>query len=306
MKLKILSLFLILIFFSNKSFSLENRIIVKINKNIITSVDILNESKYLNITNSNFENLDQNKIYKISKDSLIREKIKENELLKNFKNLNIDQEYFDKFFSNYVKGMGYSNVNEFKNLLIKSNLNLSTIEKKIRIEILWNQLIIKKFLKDIKIDEKIIKSSLEKKTKINEYDISEIVFKIENKNQLNEKLKIIEDDIYKKGFNNAALIHSISDTAKKSGKLGWIKETSLNLKIRKELENVKIGKFTKPILIPGGFLILNLNNKRVIKREIDVEKEIKQIVNEKTNDELNRMSTIYLNKVKKNFQIYEL
>lgn len=306
MKLKILSLFLILIFFSNKSFSLENRIIVKINKNIITSVDILNESKYLNITNSNFENLDQNKIYKISKDSLIREKIKENELLKNFKNLNIDQEYFDKFFSNYVKGMGYSNVNEFKNLLIKSNLNLSTIEKKIRIEILWNQLIIKKFLKDIKIDEKIIKSSLEKKTKINEYDISEIVFKIENKNQLNEKLKIIEDDIYKKGFNNAALIHSISDTAKKSGKLGWIKETSLNSKIRKELENVKIGKFTKPILIPGGFLILNLNNKRVIKREIDVEKEIKQIVNEKTNDELNRMSTIYLNKVKKNFQIYEL
>ena len=88
--------------------------------------------------------------------------------------------------------------------------------------------------------------------------------------------------------------------------MGWIKETSLNLKIRKELENLKIGKFTKPILIPGGFLILNLNNKKIIKREIDVEKEIKQIVNEKTNDELNRMSTIYLNKVKKNFQIYEL
>ena len=38
----------------------------------------------------------------------------------------------------------------------------------------------KKFLKDIKIDEKIIKS-FGKKIKINEYDISEIVFKIENK-----------------------------------------------------------------------------------------------------------------------------
>ena len=88
--------------------------------------------------------------------------------------------------------------------------------------------------------------------------------------------------------------------------MGWIKETSLNLKIREELRNLKIGKFTKPILIPGGFLILNLDNKRAIKREIDVEKEIKQIINEKTNDELNRMSTIYLNKVKKNFQIYEL
>ena len=42
--LKIISLFLLLIF--PKSFALENKIILKINNEIITSLDILDEIKY--------------------------------------------------------------------------------------------------------------------------------------------------------------------------------------------------------------------------------------------------------------------
>ena len=74
-EIKILSLFLILIFFSNKSFSLENRIIVKINKNILHLLIYL-MSQNTCITNSNFENLDQNKIYKYQKILLSEKKLK--------------------------------------------------------------------------------------------------------------------------------------------------------------------------------------------------------------------------------------
>ena len=52
------------------------------NNEIITSIDILNESNYLKIINRNIGNLKQYEIYEISKNSLIKEKIKKQKCLK--------------------------------------------------------------------------------------------------------------------------------------------------------------------------------------------------------------------------------
>ena len=77
----VLFLFLILI---NTSLAYENKILFKVNNEIITSVDILNEINYLNSLNENLKNLKKEKIFKIAKNSLIREKVKEITLLKIF------------------------------------------------------------------------------------------------------------------------------------------------------------------------------------------------------------------------------
>ena len=101
-------------------------------------------------------------------------------------------------------------------------------------------------------------------------------------------------------------LRGISDTSKNGGKLGWIPMSALNQKIKKELLNINIGDFTKPIVIPGGFLIIKINDARKIKDKIDIKKEVESVAERKTNEQLNQFSAIYFNKIKKNIKISEL
>ena len=84
MHIKIITYLIFIIFFSTDStLSIENKIILKINNSIITNLDVVNEANYLQALNPNLQNLEKNKILEIEKNSLIREKIKEIEILKN-------------------------------------------------------------------------------------------------------------------------------------------------------------------------------------------------------------------------------
>jgi len=298
--------FLIMVFLSPKLYALENKILFKINNEIITTVDLFKESQYLALLNPNLNKLERKKIYEISKNSLIREKIKEIELKKNIRILNIDEKYFNQLMENYSKRMGFVSEKEFKNYIEINNLEIENIKKKIKYEVLWNQLIVKKFLKEIKIDKKQIMDDLKKNNKQTEYFLSEIVFNIKNKSDLKKKFNVIKDDIRIKGFANAALIHGVSDTSKNGGKLGWIKKSSLNSKIQNQISKTNVGNITDPIIIAGGFLILKINDKRLTDKEINLDDEIKSIIDAKTNEQLNRLSITYFNKIKKNIQINEL
>ena len=75
-----------------------------------------------------------------------------------------------------------------------------------------------------------------------------------------EKFKKIKREIDLNGFGNAALIYSISNSSNNDGKLGWIKNNSLSKKIRDEIQTINLGDFTNPIVIPGGFLILMIED----------------------------------------------
>ena len=58
--------------------------------------------------------------------------------------------------------------------------------------------------------------------------------------------------------------------------------------------------------MPGGFLILQVNDIKNTKIKIDIEKEFKKLVNYEKNNQLNQYSKIYFNKVKKDLEISEL
>ena len=285
--------------------ALENKILIKVDNEIITTIDIFNEIKYLSIINKNFKKLEKEKAFKISKNSLIREKIKEIELKKNFQNIEINDQNLNKIVAKYSREIGFSSYEEFKQYISSNNLNLNTIKTKIKIEALWNQLIVKKFLKDIKIDQEKIKSELNKNIYQTELLLYEIVFDVKSSKNLTEKVETIKKDAEIKGFENAALIHSISSSANKGGKLGWIKKSSLNSKILSQIEKIEIGKLTEPITIPGGFLILKIKDKRNSKEKLNLDKALKLIIDEKTNEQLNQLSIIYFNKIKKDIQINE-
>lgn len=304
----LIALLFSLFFFSISSFSIENKILFKLNNEIITSLDISNEIKYLKILNPKMEGLDQETSLKIAKKSIIREKIKKIEIQRINENSKVNDQYLNQLIKNIYMSIDLNSISEFSEYLLKNNLSLDYVKNKISIEALWNELIFYKFSSKVKIDkEKLNKKIVENKnTSIKFFDLSEIVFNISDKKELDSKYNIIKKDIENKGFSSAALIHSISETANLGGELGLVSEKSINNLIKEKIILLNNGEITGPIIIPGGVLILKLNSVEEKKLQIDLEKELDRLINEEKNKQLNQLSIVYFNKVKKDIIINEL
>ena len=307
LKLKAITIlsFIIWISLIKQVVSFENKILFKIDNEIVTSLDLLNEVNYLSMVNKRFNTLEKKTIFEISKNSIIKEKIKSIELSKYFDELNIENEYYDILLNNFLTKLNLNSKNELKKLVNDYNLPFEIIEKKLKVEFFWNQLILSKFSKDVKINEDEIKNKITQNSYQKEYLISEILFNLEKNEKISEKFKKIKKEIELNGFGNAALIYSISSSSDNNGKLGWIKDNSLGKKIREEIQKISLGGFTNPIVVPGGFLILMIAEERQTKIETNLEQELKSITNEIANKQLNQFSNIYFNKIKKEIQINE-
>ena len=284
----------------------ENKILLKINNQIITSLDILTELGYLGTINKEIKKIEKEKAFEISKNSIIREKIKEIEIKRVIKEIKIEDKILNNLIISYFKEFEINTISEFENFFLSKDIDPNVIKKKISIEVLWNQLIYSRYNQNVKIDKQLIKSNLSNNKKQTEFLISEILFNIDENEDLNKKFLLIDNSIKEINFAQTALAYSISDTANKGGNLGWISESILSEQIYKKIKKLKIGEHTKPILVPGGFLILKLLDFKEVNKEFDIENEVKKIVKEKTNQQLNRFSNIYFNKVKKDIVINEL
>ncbi|WP_440934914.1 peptidylprolyl isomerase [Candidatus Pelagibacter sp.] len=303
--IKRIFIIIVLVLLSSNVFAFENRIIVKIDNKIITKIDIKNEVKYLSTLNPSLKNLSKNELFEIAKTSLIRETIKEIEISK-MDNVVINQDYLENIISNIYQNIGFKNKDEFLNYLKSQNIDIKDIKKKISKEALWNQLILNKYKKKVKINENKIKNEIEtNKQFVNSYLLYEIIFNAETKDELKAIYEKIKKSINKNGFENTASIFSISDSAKVGGKLGWINESSINKKIVKQIDVLDNNEYTNPIQVPGGFLILNVKEKKTMEQKTDIEAEFLLKVKASTNQQLNQYSNIYFNKIKKNIKIYE-
>ena len=301
----ILIFFYSLIFFSN-AIAIENKILFKVNNEIITSIDILTELKYLGTINNDLNKMPKNQAFEIAKKSLIREKIKEIELKKIFKEIIIEDKFLNNLLVDHFESDEIKSIYDFEKYFLLLDISPNLIKKKISIEVMWNQFIFNKFNQNVKINKEIIKNELLTKDKQKEYLLSEIFFTINENEILDKKTNLLEKEINDKGFSQTALIYSVSNTANKGGKLGWVKETIMSPKIKKIIKQIKINNYTKPIVLPGGFLILKIEDIRETDNDFDLNSEIDKIVRKKTNEQLNQFSNIYFNKIKKNIIINEL
>ena len=298
-----LLIFLLFIIF-DKTHSIETKIIHNIQNEIITNIDIKNEFKYLVSMNNKLKELDKNKILNISNESAIREKIKKIEISKNFKEIKIKEEYLDFLLRDMFLRLDLESLDEFEVYLKNYDLTLETVKKKITINALWNELIMKKYASQVAIDEEQIRKKISKNDNIQskEYLLSEIIFEIENKKDLQKKYNEIVKSIAEIGFENSASTYSISETAKTGGEIGWISESSLNNKIKENINHLQIGEISKPIILSNGILILKIVNNKISKIKIDLQTEFKKALDYERNRQLRQYSTIYYNKVKKNLE----
>ena len=305
MKKKILTILFLIIF--NNAQSIETRIIHNIQNEIITNIDIKNEFKYLIALNNSLKELNKEEILSISNESIIREKVKKIELSKNFTEISLSEEYLDFQIKKTYSRLNLNSTDEFQLYLKDYNLVLEDVIKKISIDALWNELIIKKYADQVVVDREAIQKEISNNTKIQsrEYFLAEIVSDIENKEEINIKYKEIIKSINEIGFENSASIYSFSDTAKVGGNIGWVNENSLNNKIKKKIKNLKIGDVTEPIILSNGILILQIKDTKVTEIKTDMNAELKKAINYERNRQLNQFSKIYYNKVKKNLEFDE-
>ncbi len=298
--------FLFFIFLTNNLYS--NIIIkVKVNDEIITNIDIEKEAEYLKILNPNLNQLNNDKVLELAKISLINEIIKKKEILK-FIDINEDNQFVEEYLKNLYSKLNYNSENEFKNELnSKNNYSINEVKEKIKLELLWNELIYKKYNQQLKINkEKLInKINNIKNENQKEYFLSEIVFKKKKDESLENLINQIKLSINDIGFNNTANIYSISESSKFGGKLGWINESSLSNLISDKLSNLKEGEYSDIIQIGNNYLLLKIDQIKVSEIKIDKQKELNKLIQLETNKQLNQFSRIYFNKSKINYSINE-
>lgn len=302
-KILLLSLLLLLPVKAN-----ETNIVIKVNNEIITNIDIENEIRYLVALNNELKETSEEILKNLAKQSVIKEKIKKKEVSKYFK-FNTSQEFLDNVIKSYYTKLGIDSLENFKIYLQEYDLELDIVKNKIEIELLWNQLIGRQYQDQIIINKKDLENKVEKYLKENEltkeFNLSEIVFQIKNNNEIIEKKNLIKKDIVKKGFKSAANIYSISESSKFGGELGWIKSNQLSNKILDILTNLSIDEISEPIKIPNGYMILKINDIREITIEKDKEKLLDDLIKVETNNKYSQFSIIHYNKLKLNSVISE-
>ena len=100
----------------------ENKIKIElqIGNEILTNIDFINEKNYLIALNNNLKNLPKNQLRNISKQSLIREKIKKIELLK-FYDFEKADKYSDQLLRDFYKRLNFKSENDFNSYLSKTS-----------------------------------------------------------------------------------------------------------------------------------------------------------------------------------------
>ncbi len=297
---RLVLLFLFLSLFFSNILANENKIIVKIDNQIITSYELKNKI-LTNIILLN-EELNQNNINKNKKlalDSLINSRIKRKE----FEKYNIDINKTN--ILSQLLAVSENNINALKKKFEVNNLSYEMFEEDIKIEVTWKQFIFQMYNNKVKINEKEIDKQIDKIKKnrldIEEFRISEILISFNDETDKKNKISFINKKINENGFDDTALRYSESSSAYEKGDLGWLNAASLSDQISKIISSLNVGDISPPIENMNDVLFLKLIDKRSSKAQnINYDTLRENLINKKKNELFNLYSGSYLSKLRNN------
>lgn len=279
--------------------AIENRIIVKVNNDIITSHDLkqtILTTLILANQQINQKIIDQSKPAALK--ALINSVLKKKEV--NKYNISLSEIEINNQLNNISGGDIIKLKNKFKN----NNLDFSLYEDKLKTELMWRKLIFNIYQEKVKINEKDIQneiSNAKKNNEIQEYKISEISISFDSENEKINIINKIKEQIAKFGFEDTALKFSESTSAVDKGDLGWVNINGLTKKISEIILKMKVNEVSEPILISNSVLFLKLNDKKLSNMlDSETDKIKNQIINSKKNELFNLYSTSHLSKLRNN------
>ena len=302
--LKKLIIFFFLLNFDTSVFAaVQNKILIKIENEIISSYELKNKINTLIVLSNkevNQSNID--KIKKIAVNELINLKMKKIELAKY--NLEIDRNNLNSYLNKISSG----NIQEFKNKFKVNNLDYNFYLDEIKTQLTWQKLIFSLYKDKVIIEEKEINDDLEKSLKLNstikEYNLSEMDILLDNNTDLSKKLSEINFQIQNYGFEETAKQFSGSYSASEGGRLGWLSEKSLSNKILNRVNKLKINEISDPIISGNSLMLIKLNNVRVKQvQNLNTEDLRKSIIKRRKNELFSLYSNSHLSKIKNNLLV---
>ncbi len=292
-------IFLIYFFFISDLYAFSNsKIIIKVENEIITNIDLKNKIiSSLVIANKEINQNSIDNLKRSSVENLINQKIKLMEISK----YNIEDDKLQ--LQNYLNSISNGDIKNLKDKFIQNNLDFNSFSEDINTQLKWQKLIYRIYSKKIEIDynsiDRDINEIIEENLSIDEFNLSEIEVNRNNDISDNEIILDLKKLIIKQGFENVALENSISLSSNQKGNLGWINSKSLSEQIYNKVNNLNIGEMSDPIIRSDSITILKLNNKRSVKNnQINIEELRDKLISQKKNYLFNLFSASHLSKLK--------
>ncbi len=285
--------------------TLKDGLYAVVENKAITKSDIINEIKVILILNNmTYSDDNKNKIQQMAVKSVIKKNIKKIEISKNdflkFKQEDLNNEL------NKLANRINMNVTTLKNICLSNKLDFSIIEDQIKTDLLWNSLIFYIYSNRVSVNLNEIDEQLKlykNKIETEEYLISEIIIEPVKKTILESEIKKLIKKIEIEGFEKIAMNLSISQSAKKSGDLGWLNESKISKKFKSIIFNTPVGSLSRPILLKDGILIFKVRDKRKIKTKINLEELKNQLVISEKTKILNMYSKSHYDDLKRSTPI---
>jgi len=281
--------------------SIQNKILVNIGNQIITSYELKNRVKTILVLNNkelNQENINRTKSEALN--FLINLKLKKEEITK-YKitaNNNAVLNHLNSIASNYN-----TDKNGLEAIFENNDLSYELFLDGIKTEFAWQKLIFNLHQNKIKLNEKEIDKELneiiKKQKQAEEYNLAEIEIILGNNVDNKKKIEEIKNQINEIGFKNTAIKYSTSLSSSEGGNLGWITSQALSNMILNTVKEMKPGDISEPIFQSETATFIKLLDKRKISfSDINLKKMKSQIISQKKNELLNLFSNSYLSKIK--------
>ncbi len=298
-----INIFIIVIFFIFNSFNeafsnISNKIIVKVENQIVTNYEIKNKilrTLLLSGQNINQENI--NNLKKQALDFMVQQKLKKIQIIKY--NVTVDENQINS----YLNSISSNNIIELKNRFKNNNIDFDLYLNEIKIFFKWQKLIYQIYSNKIEIDNTNIDQELDdlinKRSEIKEFKLSEIeILRDDEKSNL-KKIEEIKNELKINNFSSVAAKFSMSTSSTKKGNLGWINSSSLSKEIYNKLNVLKPGEITDPIFRQNSILFLQLNDRRTSSASnVDITQLRNNLINQKKNELFTLYSRSHLSKLR--------
>ena len=295
---KILTIILFFYLVSSSLISLENKIIVKVNNDIISSYELKNKIlTTLILANEDINQKNINRSKPLVLKNLIELKIKRSEIDK------YEIDITDSELMDNLNTYAQNDLNNLKNKFKINEINYEIFKEDFKTELTWRKLIFYLYNKKVEIPESEINSQLKKimeeEKESFDYKLSELVVSFNDEKEKISKIKEINEQISLSGFDKAVLKYSESLSKNDLGDLGWVNSESLSKNIYEKIINMEIDEISDPIVISNTILFLKLKNKKIVKREEINDENLKnRILNSKKSQMFNMLSNSHLSKLK--------
>ncbi len=207
--------------------------------------------------------------------------------------------------SEQLNRISKNNIYDFKKKFTNNDLNYELFLEELETEIDWQKLIYILYNKRIKIGEEEIEQDMKKilsdKQGIEKFRLSEIEILIVDKNQMENDINLVNNEIRINGFESAVRKFSISQSSTNNGDIGWINKNALSKNILKKISTLKIGEVSPAIKKANSVVFLKMVDKKKSQIKFsNLEKVKSDLINRKKNEILKLYSNSHFSKIKNN------